>query len=77
MTTFPILELNGRAIDEYEIDCFGLEPEEITPTNLLFTYAEFMDNGKPLTDSQLSILSRKYPDVIASLIQSVLKRRNG
>lgn len=71
---FPILELNGREIDDYEIDCFGLEPEEMTPDNLLFTYAEFKDKGKPLTDSQLYILSKKYPEVIARLVQSLLKR---
>lgn len=71
MEDFPTLELNGREIDEYEIDCFGLSEEEITPDNLLFTYAEFKDKGKPLTDNQLYKLSKKYPEVIARLVQSL------
>ena len=72
MKTWPNLELNGRAIDEYEIDCFGLSEEDITPDNLLFTYAEFADKGKPLTDSQLYILSKKYPDIIYRLAYDLM-----
>ena len=71
------MTLNGREIDDYQIDCFGLAPEEMTPGNLLFTYAEYKDNGKPLTDSQLYILSKKYPEVIAFLIQDLLTSRDG
>lgn len=72
MATFPTLELNGRAVDEYEIDCFGLDQEDINPDNLLFTYAEFIDTGKHLTDNQLYKLSKKYPDIIYRLAHDLM-----
>ena len=65
------LELNGKQVVEVEIDCYGLSQEEIDSGKLLFTYAEF-ETGKPLTDNQLVRLSKKYPEVIYTLVADMM-----
>ena len=66
------MTLNGKKIEEFEIDFYGMSLGEIQSGDVLFTYAAFEDD-KPLTNSQLYILSKKYPQVIYLLVQDLLK----
>ena len=69
---YPILKFNGRTVTMYQIDLYGVPEEDLDPAHLYFTYAEFDDCQKTLTENQLLRLGRKYPEIIYLLIKDDL-----
>lgn len=74
LKTYPEIELNGRKVDDYQTDAFGITQEEIDNASLLFTYGVFENTDRELTDNQLIKLSKKYPSVLYILLYDLIAK---